>query len=249
MLFALVLREMQTRLGARRMGWFWILFESAAHIAIMMLIFSTIHGRDVPGMEYSVFLLTGLVPFFLMRNIALKLMDAVNANRALFAYPNIRPFDTFVARTIVEFCLMACVYLLIAGFMALWLDIDVSIHRPLEWIASLSTGIILSFGLGLIFCVIAEVMPNAKTVIRLIFWPLYFVSGIIFPIWAIPSQYMSWLLWNPYLHIFDNVRSATFAHFPHTEGISYLYPLEVAIITLFLGISLYWVRRRELLAI
>ncbi len=248
-IFALVLREMRTRFGSQRMGWFWMIFEPMAHMALLMFVFGYIRGREVPGMDYAVYLVSGLVPFFLMRNLSLRLMEAVHANKALFAYPNIKPFDTFVARTIVEFSLMACVFVILMGAMGLWLGYDVSIHHPLQWLAAVGTGVMFSFALGLVFCFIVEAMPNAKTFIRLLFMPLYFLSCVIIPVWSIPPQWMHYLLWNPFLHIVDNIRSSTFVHYPEVVGVSYTYPAAVALVTLFFGMALYRLRREELLAI
>lgn len=248
-IFALVLREMQTRFGSRRMGAFWILFEPIAHITVMVFIFTVIRGRQVPGMDFPVFFLAGMVPFFLMRNTALKLMEAVNANKALFAYPAIKPFDTFVARIIVEFSLSACVYVIILLSMGIWFGYEISIHHPLQWFSSLATGVILSFGLGLILCVLVEAMPNSRSFIRLLFMPLYLMSGVLFPVWMMPQQYMPYLLWNPFLHIVDNLRYSIFEFYPRVEGINFEYPNIFAVVCLFIGLALYRLRRRELLSI
>ena len=247
-MFALVLREMQTRLGKRRMGAFWILFEPIAHVALMMFIFTVIRSRSVPGMEFPVFFATGVIPFLLMRNIAIRLMDAVSANQALFAYQQIKPFDTFIARVIVEFSLSTCVYILVMAGMAIWLGYDISMHDPLRWFVALATGILFSFGLGLVLCVIVEVLPDTRTFIRLVFLPVYLISGIIFPIWNLPREYLEWILWNPYLHIVSNIRSSVFEHYPYVYGISFTYPMEVGLVTLFLGMALYRLRKQELLA-
>lgn len=247
-IFALVLREMQTRFGSRRMGAFWMLFEPIAHITIMVFIFTVIRNRSIPGMDYPVFFLTGMVPFFLMRNTALKLMEAINANKALFAYPAIKPFDTLVARVIVEFSLSACVYIIIILSMGIWFGLDIGIHHPLQWFGSLATGVLFGFGLGLILCVIAEAMPNSRSFIRILFLPLYIMSGVIFPVWMMPQQYLPYLLWNPFLHIVDNIRYSVFEFYPRTEGISFMYPNAVTIICLFTGLALYRLRRRELLS-
>src|SRR5690554_1448043 len=107
-IFALILRELKTRFGARRMGAFWMVFEPMAHVLLMVSLFALVRDIHAPTMDYPVFLLSGIVPFFLMRNIVLKLMDAVSANQSLFAYPNIKPFDTFVARAAVELSLSSC---------------------------------------------------------------------------------------------------------------------------------------------
>src|SRR3546814_16418763 len=79
--FALVLREMQTRFGARRMGAFWMLFEPIAHVILMLFIFGFIRGREVPGMEFPVFFATGIIPFLMLRNLTLRIMDRSEERR------------------------------------------------------------------------------------------------------------------------------------------------------------------------
>src|SRR5690606_15186946 len=108
------------------------------HVAIIMFIFTTIRGREVPGMDFPMYLATGMIPFFMMRNIALRLMDAISANQALFAYQQIKPLDTLIARTIVEFSLYACVYVLVVGALGLWGGYDISLHYPLAWFVALA---------------------------------------------------------------------------------------------------------------
>lgn len=247
-IFALMLREFQTRFGKRRMGAFWVLLEPMLHIAFMMFMFTVIRLRTIPGMDFPVWLLTGIVPFFLMRDISLRFMDTVTANRALFAYPNIKIFDTFVARLFVELIISATIYIILVFILGFWFGYDVSVAYPLRWIASLAIGILFAFSLGMFFCVIVQVMPNSATFIRLLFMPLYFISGVIFPIWSLPQQFLPWLLWNPFLHIIDNIRTSVFLMHPETPGISYSYPISVTIIMLFLALGLYRVRKDYLLS-
>ncbi|MFU1981291.1 ABC transporter permease [Bordetella hinzii] len=248
-IFALVLREMRTRFGERRMGAFWLLFEPVAHMAVIMFVLTVLRGRHLSGFEYPVFLISGMIPFFLMRNIALRLMDSINANRALFAYPNIKIFDTYVARMIVECALHFCVFAILLVGLWWFFDYDVAIYRPIQFFLILCVGIALSFGLGLILSVIVEAMPNAKIFIRLLFMPLYFLSGVIIPVWVIPEEYLRWVLWNPWLHIIDSLRWAYFEKYPVTPVLNMHYPIAVASIFLFLGVALYHLRKRELLAL
>lgn len=245
--FALVLREMQTRFGSRRMGAFWVLFEPVAHIVIMMFIFSVVRARNVPGMDFPVFLLVGLVPFFLMRNIALKLMDAVEANRALFAYPNIKIFDTYIARALVECAVSACVYLLLIFILGFWLGYEVAVAYPLRWLGCLAIGILFSFSSGIFFSILVQAMPNIKSFIRLLFMPLLLISGVIFPLWLIPAQYLPWVLWNPYAHVIDSIRSSVFLLYPEVPGVNIFYPIVATFILLFLALGLYRIRKEALL--
>lgn len=246
-LFALVLREFLTRFGSRRMGAFWMLFEPMAHIGVMLFIFSVIRARHMPGMDFAVFLITGMIPFFLMRNIVMKLMDAVSANQALFAYPNIKIFDTYIARVLVECIIYICIYAILVFILGFWVGYDVKIAHPLEWISALMIGVLFSFGLGIIFSILVHAMPNLKSIIRIVFMPIYLISGIIFPLWIIPEQYLPWVLWNPYAHIISDVREGVFAYYPHVPGVSQTYPLICTIIFLFVGLGLYRLRRERLL--
>lgn len=248
-LLALVLREMRGRFGAHRLGAFWLLFEPIAHVLVMVAIFTLVRGRSIPGVEFPVFLVSGVVPFILMKNIVLRTMEAVSSNKALFSYRQIKPFDTVVARAVVEFFLAACVYLIILFVLGFWGGFDVSIHHPLEWIGTMVVCVMLSFSLGLIFCIVGEAMPEAKTIFRLIFLPLYFISAVVVPIWLIPADVMPWLLWNPFMHVIDEFRSAVFEHYPVIRGINLIYPGTFAAVSLFIGLGLYRARRLKLVAI
>lgn len=248
-LFALILREMRGMFEARRFGAFWLFFEPVAQVAIIMAIFSFRSVEVVSGVEGPVFFMTGMIPYFLMRNIATKGMEAVNANRALFGYKQIKPFDTVLARSIMETALYACVYLVFMFVLGFGFGYDVSIQDPLKWLWVMTIGVVFSFSLGLIFCIVAEVVPETKTFIRMLFFPLYLLSGVLFPLWVLPQEIMSWLLWNPYLHIIDELRVATFTHYPTHEGVNLLYPIKVTLSTFLIAIGLYRLRRLRLIAI
>lgn len=248
-IFALLLREMRTRFGARRMGAFWLLFEPIVHIVAIMLVITVLRGRQLTGFDYPLFVLVGMVPYFLMRNIAIKLMDSVNANRSLFAYPNIRIFDTYVARALIESALYFCIFLIVVTAMWWLFGYDITIYRPIAFLSILSVGIAMSFGVGLILSVIVEAFPNSRTFVRFMFMPLYFLSGVLIPIWVIPRNILHMALWNPWLHIIDSLRWAYFEHYPITPGIGMYFPTVFAIVTMFIGMALYHLRKRELLAL
>lgn len=248
-IFALVLREVRTRFSANRLGAFWFVMEPLAHIAVLLTIFTAIRGRTLPGLDFAVFFTNGIIPFLLFKNIALKGMEAVAGNKALFVYKQIKPIDAVVARAIVEVALMSCVYGVVMFCLAFWGGSNVRIYHPLEWLGVLSIGITLSVGLALIFCTVTEAMPEFKTVVKLAYMPLYFLSGVVLPIWLLPSEVLSWMLWIPFIHIIDLLRAATFEHYPSTYGINAFYPTAVAVIMLFLGLVLYRSRRLRLVAI
>lgn len=248
-IFALVLREAKGRFSVNRLGAFWVIFEPLIHVLAVMFILTIVRGRHLPGMEFPVFLISGVVPFLLFKNIALRGMEAVNANRGLFSYRQIKPFDAIIARAIVEFSLMISVYGIVLFGLGFWGGFDVAIHEPLHWIGIFLIGLGFSIGLALIFCVIAEAMPESRTFIRLLFMPMYIISGVIMPIWVFPPKLLNWVTWNPFLHIIDLLREAQFQHYPDTPQISFSFAIGISIATMFVGMFLYRVRRLKLVAL
>jgi len=248
-IFALVLREIRSRFGAKRFGVFWVLFEPVVHVLALVTFMMILRGRHIPGFDYPIFLITGIVPFLLMRNIALRTMEAVNANKALFAYKQITPFDTFVARTIVEFSLSACVYIILMAGLGFWFEYDISIAHPLEWFFALLVGVLFAFSLGLLLCMIVEIFPDIKIFFRMVFLPLYFLSGVVFPWWVQPPRLLHWMLWNPFFHIVDRLRESVFEYYPENREITIIYPAKLVFFLLFIALALYRGRRQKLVAI
>lgn len=248
-LFALILREMRGRFGARRFGVFWVFFEPAFQLALLMLMFSFRNITARSGIDFPLFLVSGMIPFFVMRNIVFQSMGAVDANRALFAYKQIKPLDTLFARAIIETAIYAVVYALFMFILGFFFGYEITLVDPIRWLGILFIGLLFSFSLGLLFCMIVDVLPEAKSVIRISFFPVYLLSGVLYPIWVLPPEAMEWLLWNPYLHIIDELRLATFPYYPDHHGVNLFYPFKVALVLTFISLGMYRIRRLKLVAI
>jgi len=247
-IFALILREVQGRFGKNRLGAFWFVFEPMAHVLILLLIFSTLRNRYIPGVDMPLFLVQGIIPFLAFRNITLKSMEAVNANRGLLAYRQVKPFDMVTARAAVEALLMSCVYILILAMLGWFFTYDIVIHEPLQWLLVLMTGGALALGCALVFCVVIDAIPELTAMIRIMYMPLYILSGVIFPLWIIPKDFLPLLLWNPYLHLIELLREHSIAYYPRVAEVSLTYPATCAILMLFIGLGLYRTRRLRLVA-
>jgi len=248
-IFALLLREMRTRFGQRRMGAFWMLAEPIIQLIFMVLLMGIIRGRGpTQGIPFPMFLLTGIAPFIMFRGIATLIMEGLAANRGLFAYKQLTPMDTFVARTIMQCSISSISYLFVLAAFAWW-GYEVSISRPLEWIGLLLVGVALSFGLGMILTVIADAFPEIRTFTRFFFLLLYFSSGAIFPVTSFPSYILPYLTWNPYLHLIELIRQAVFPFYTTLDLVSFPYVAICTAVLLCVGLGLFRVRKSKLLAI
>jgi len=56
-------------------------------------------------------------------------------------------------------------------------------------------------------------------------------------------------LWNPYLHIIDDLRSSVFEYYPPLHGVSITYPLICATIFSLVAFGLYRVRKLKLVSL
>lgn len=247
MIFALVLREARSRIGKKRMGAAWLLLEPIFHLLILSVLYTYVRGRSLSGVEYPVFVFIGLAPFLLYRNIAIRLMDSPRENRSLFAYKQIKPLDAFMARAIVEASIAAIVYAIIS-FAFFWYGFDMSIVAPIQWMAVLLMGLLFAFGLGVVLSLITHVLPSAKLFIRMMFFPLYFISGIFIPPAYLPQSFMPVLIYNPFLHIVEALRVAVFPHYVPMSGLSIKYPLALTVVLLFVALGVYRIRRLHLVS-
>ncbi|WP_419204492.1 ABC transporter permease [Bordetella trematum] len=169
-LFALILREIRGKFGSNRLGGFWFIFEPFAHVVLMLIIFSLIRAPMINGVPLILFLVNGIVPFLLFKNITLTGMQAVNANRGLFAYRQIQAFDMILARAIVETSLMGLVYTLILACLWLWGGMSIEFNDPILWVSAILIGLVFSFSLAIIFCVLISNLPE-----RWLAWLRYFL--------------------------------------------------------------------------
>lgn len=224
-----------------------MLLEPLVHLLLFSLLFALIRGRTVSGVEYPVFILVGLAPFLLYRNTALRLMDSLRENRSLFGYKQIKPLDTYIARVIVETCIAVTVYtMLLFGFA--WAGFDMSIKSPLQWVANLLLGLMFALGLGMLLALITHALPSIKIVIRMAFFPLYFISGVLVPASYLPQAMMPLLLLNPFLHILELIRAEVLPHYTPVDGVSETYVISFTLILLFLSLGAYRARRMHLIS-
>lgn len=235
---ALFLRELQTRFGQYRLGYFWILLEPALHIGFMLVLFGTLRQKIIPGMDFEVFLINGILPFFMFRKIATQALGAVQANKGLFSYRPVKPIDTLIARSLLEFLLNFVAYA-VFSFILVWFGFYISGEAIPQLLAYWVLLFLLSFGIGMIFLVLGDISQEINRFISRLFFILYLLSGVLYTIHLIPVEYQSYLLWNPLIHIFELMRHAVAPTYPKAQGVSLSYVLFWLIGSFFIGLLLY----------
>ncbi len=242
---ALFLREIKTRFGKYRLGYLWAILEPAAHLLILLAVFGYIMHRTMPDISFPVFLLNGLIPYFLFSNISTRSIGAIEANQGLFNYRPVKPVDTIIARTLLETLIYSGVYIVLMCIVGVFGE-KITITSILTLILTWSLLILFAFGFGLIFMVLGKTFPEAEKFLPIVLKPLYFISCVMFPLHAIPKEFWPYLLWNPIIHAVELSRESVVAGYV-SEGVSLNYLALCALVALFLGLAVYHKREEAML--
>jgi capsular polysaccharide transport system permease protein len=238
---ALFLREIRTRFGKFRLGYFWAILEPSAHLLVLLGIFGFIMHRTMPDISFPVFLLNGIIPYFIFSNITNRSVGAIEANQGLFNYRPVKPIDTIIARALLETVIYAAVYILL--MVVVWMAGEYfKITNLLQLVATWGLLILFSCGIGLIFMVVGRTFAETQKFLPILLKPLYFISCIMFPLHSIPTDYWPYLLWNPLVHAVELSREAVMPGYV-SEGVSLSYLAICSLVTVFAGLALY--RNRE----
>lgn len=210
---ALMLRETKTRYGKHKLGYLWALFEPVLQVLVFVMIFTMGGHKTVSGMPLILFILTGVTPFLLFRNTMQQGLNAIDANRALLTFPQVKTFDLIVARALLEVATMIVVSVILLLAVAA-MDMPVKIENPLLVIAALLLLALTGFGLGMTFASLTPLFPSINQIVQAVLGrPLFFTSGLFFTAEVIPQYGRDILLINPLLHMIEMLRSAFFYEF------------------------------------
>ncbi len=243
-IYALILRETKTRYGRLKIGYLWAFLEPMLFISILSLI-SIYTGRlSSSEIPLLLFYVTGLLPFFLFRDVTTFTMVAVKQNMPLLYYPQVQIFDLCAARAILCLCTFIIVFSLLITIIGLSGLEQIRIENPLMLIQLTIYITLMGFGCGTAIGALIPLFPSIEFLSRSLFvQPLFWVSGIFFTVDIIPENIRRYALLNPLLHLVEAFRSAFFYEF-ESQYINQLYIFSATLIVVFFGLLMQRVFRR-----
>jgi len=234
---ALFLRELQTRFGSKKLGYFWAIAEPVLIVFIFTLIKNILHPRAFAGISYPVFLASGFIGYYMFKNITLRAMNSFDANKALFIYKQVKPFDTIIARALVEI-LIAAIIIVIFLFVGWYLGVDLRCKNILGVIVAYLWLALFGISLGIFLAVVGFFYPNLKKIVNLIFMPLFFISAIFYTLDSLPPPLQKILIFNPLVHFMEMIHG-NFFYSLDTHNVNYLYMAFWTLVPLYLGLWIY----------
>jgi len=234
---ALLKREVSTRFGEYRLGFFWLLVQPLIGVLVIGVLIGSIAQRTVPEIPYAFFLLNGYLLMNLLTGPMNKGINAIGANQGLLVYPSVRPLDTFIARFLFELLSIMfsfSVFCILGMFFGVFISLA-NLHIVL---LCLVITWCIGCGLGLIFGVAAAYFNEVDKFVMILQRPLLFISAVLFPVSALPESAQRLLLYNPLVHTIEQSRHAIFP-FYSAAGTDLIYPGVFAIVVLSIGLTLF----------
>jgi capsular polysaccharide transport system permease protein len=245
---AMFLREALDRLFEARAAWMWLLVEPIIYIAIHAFGFESMHIRAVGGMAINMWIIAGFIGFLLWRRTWTQVLHGIDSNKAFFAYRQVKPFDVGIVRAVLELFLMVpvavtIVSLTIAGGHPMTRDMVNPVWLPADPLLVIVTVIglwLLGLGFGLVTSVAMNFVPELDHVFKIIYLPLYYVSGALLPISLyVPPQYQYIFVANPIVNGLELMRLGFLPAYHALPGVSLAYLYAWALGLILIGLALY----------
>jgi len=243
---ALFVRELKTRFGASKLGYFWMLAEPVAMVLVFSAMFTLLGRQVLVGAEIPLFLLTGILPYLLFTKLISSLTTAVQSNKALFVYSQVTPIAPIITRFLIEVAVFSLTYVALL-LILMWAGFQVVPSDPLFFIAVNCLVMALGLGFGLVLCAAQEHWQDVGKLVGIIMQPMFFLSGIFYAMSMIPKQYWYLMQWNPLLHLNELSRSAFFQSYS-SEFANWVFPLFLALILNVVGLMLFRINRDKFIA-
>jgi capsular polysaccharide transport system permease protein len=188
--------------------------------------------------------MVGLLAYFMFQRTGKQAATAIRSNAALFAYRQVKPVDTVLASAFLEGTMMLVVSsVLLCG--AGLLGLAAMPRDPLLVLVAWGGMWICGVGFALTTSVVGVLSSELGRVLGMLTRPLYLISGVVFPVHAVPPPYRDWLLYNPLLHGLEATRSGFAPYYHAVPGVevSYLYFFGLCLLLLGLLMHVGFARR------
>lgn len=236
-ILALFLREIQTRFGSQKLGYFWAIFDAMIMVLVFAGLKSAISEKSMPGIDFPVFLATGFLAFFLWKNIVSKSMGAFSANEALFSYVQVKPIDTIITRVLVEVLVSTMATLVFIG-IGLYLDFNINVKDFNMVMLAVAWLCLFGFALGLLSAVIGTFYETFTKLVNIVMTPLLFISALMYTVDSLPPVLREIILYNPLVHFIEMIHGNYFTVLD-TQYVDYEYMFYWTFIPLFLALYFY----------
>ena len=236
-LVALIFREAALRFGASPYAYVWTLVEPTLLVGIMLILRIYVkHYSPAFGDSSTLFLLTGLISFRLTRNTINKSGKAISSNSGLFGFGAVKPPDVVIARVIVEFTIWMIVLTIFFTAVARILQIEV-ITNFQGFVLALCSIFYFCIAMSMFNATVGALVSIYRTLWKIATLPLLFASGVLYMPSSMPPEVQAVIIWNPFLHCVEALRSTSYLDYMSLYDPVYLHTFATAVLLLSLTVE------------
>ncbi|MCC7006907.1 MAG: ABC transporter permease [Ottowia sp.] len=206
---ALIMREMITRYGRHNIGFLWLFLEPMLFtlgVTTLWTITKAVHGSSLPITAFAV---TGYSSILLWRNCSNRVVKAIEVNLSLMYHRNVRVFDVFAARLILEITgATTSIITLTIVFSAMgWMN------PPIDILTAMIGWLLLAWfalALSLVVGAASERSEIVERVWHIFTYLLFPLSGAAFMVDWLPKPAQELIIWLPMVHGTEMIRHGYF---------------------------------------
>ena len=243
-LSALMLRDMRSRFGGNYWGYLVQVLWPCAHLAIIVGAMSFRGMKSPMGDDAMVFVATGALPVLAFQYISREVMKGYMIHKPLTYFPQVKRFDTVVARILVEivnsFMGLMLVLLVLICFGSDPVPVDIT-TAVTGYLASIALGI----GIGTVNVGICSVFPGWALGYILVTLTTYITAGVYFMACYMPIEIYYYMKWNPATQLIEWVRLGYDPQLPIQIDYLYIFAWIFGSLTIGLLMERYIVRAQQ----
>ena len=243
-LHALILRELKSRYGSRRLGFMWALIEPLIFISIFVAGFQLLGRQSQGGIPVPLFFVAGFSPFFMFRDIFGEVMSGTKGHQSLLMFPQVTRIDLLLSKLILAALVSVVVFLtLLIGLY--FFGFAFRVEDALGVMIGFTMMVLLGFGLGLVlgaFSIRYEFIQSLSQ--PLLGRPLFLTSGLFFSASMLPPVAREIALYNPLLHCIELIRASLFENF-ESRYVDLTYVMVFTLVLISFGLMLLMVFERQ----
>jgi capsular polysaccharide transport system permease protein len=218
-IWALILREMQTRYGRENIGFLWIIGEPILFCGGVAIVWTAIRPAHEHGLPMTAFVVTGYVPLTMWRHCVMRGLKAFDSNGSLLFHRQVTPLDIILARVVLE-VVGTIIAGSIVGLGAILLDfMDPPRNIGLIYLG-LGYHICFSLAFALLVASLSERSEFVEKIMSAVMYLSLPLSGAFVMVDWIPERYQWILLISPSVHNVEMIRGGEFG-----SGVHAIYDL------------------------
>ncbi|WP_238985388.1 ABC transporter permease [Nitrosococcus halophilus] len=204
-----LVREIKGRYLGSFSGYFWVLLQPLAQLAIYSLVFTTIFRVRFPELEqhsFVVFVAIALWPWLAFHEGILRATVAITNNAGLIRKIAL-PYELLVYTAVGgSYAVHGVGFLLVLGVLTI-LGAELSLSALPLVLLLLGLLLLFTIGVALILSVLQVFLKDIEHVLAPVFMLLFYASPILYPLSLVPEPFRTLILANPLSYFFDRLRA------------------------------------------